>query len=327
MVSHNQSSSSPLEDIMMMSSRVMVAMRSKDYTSKSPIEHGDDSILPGQTSASTPCSEPLHIEKANLDMIICLPPKGMLHKSSFNPHARATQNYNIIEDLAISPSAMSTLEVLQTCPTQRKLLLSAIGVVDPQDSHLIIFDLKNHVPHLPHKLDFQIPVHVNTRLVVQTVIGEGASTCINSISCWKALGSPMINQSRTTLKAFDGRCFHPYGLLNDFLIELEGKIVAIDIEVFDAQLDCNPFLGQSLTYAMVVVVSSYLRIIMFLHKGRIVKMDQSSYYTSDTNSSNSIPFVGKLATPYEEVGVGLLKDSSLMGTFTFPPPNFPYNDA
>lgn len=28
---------------------------------------------------------------------------------------------------------------------------------------------------------------------------------------------------------------------------------------------------------------------------------------------------------YEGVGVSLLKDSSLMGTFTFPPPNFPYN--
>lgn len=39
MVSHNQSSSSLSAYIMMMSSIVMVAMRSKDYTSKSPVEN------------------------------------------------------------------------------------------------------------------------------------------------------------------------------------------------------------------------------------------------------------------------------------------------
>ena len=45
MVSHDQSSSSPLTDIMMMSFRVMVATRSKYYMSKSPAENGDDSRL------------------------------------------------------------------------------------------------------------------------------------------------------------------------------------------------------------------------------------------------------------------------------------------
>lgn len=47
------------------------------------------------------------------------------------------------------------------------------------------------------------------------------------------------------------------------------------------------------------------------------------YYTSDPNSVGSIPFVGKMNSPYEYIGVGLLKDSSLMGTFVIPPPNFP----
>jgi hypothetical protein len=41
---------------------------------------------------------------------------------------------------------MSALEVLQSCPAQRKLLLSAIGAVDIQDSNLIIFDLENSTP-------------------------------------------------------------------------------------------------------------------------------------------------------------------------------------
>lgn len=118
MVSHDQSSSSPSTDIMMMSSKVTVATQSKGYTSKSPVENEDDSSSLGQTSTSIlPSSKPLHIEKSNLDMIIRPPPKGMLRKSPFNPHARAPKNYNIVKYLVMSPSDMSALEVLQTCPT------------------------------------------------------------------------------------------------------------------------------------------------------------------------------------------------------------------
>ena len=39
------------------------------------------------------------------------PPKGVVHKSTFNSHGRAAKNYNIVEDLAQSPFAVSTLEV------------------------------------------------------------------------------------------------------------------------------------------------------------------------------------------------------------------------
>ena len=69
----------------------MVVMRSKYYTLESHVEDGDNSSSPGQTSTSTPPSfEPLHIEKPNPYMIICLPHKGMLRKPAFNPHVRAT---------------------------------------------------------------------------------------------------------------------------------------------------------------------------------------------------------------------------------------------
>lgn len=61
------------------------------------------------------------------------------------------------------------------------------------------------------------------------------------------------------------------------------------------------------------------------HKGNIVKLDQLSYYTSYPNSSDSVPFVGKSTTLYKDVGVGLLKYSSPIGTFFFLPPNFPHN--
>jgi len=47
-------------------------------------------------------------------------------------------------------------------------------------------------------------------------------------------GSPTLNQSLTILKAFDGRGFHPFGILQDFPIGVEGKIVNLDVEVVDA---------------------------------------------------------------------------------------------
>lgn len=46
-----------------------------------------------------------------------MPPKGVVQTSNFNPHARAYEKYNIIEDLVMSPSTISALEVLQTCST------------------------------------------------------------------------------------------------------------------------------------------------------------------------------------------------------------------
>jgi hypothetical protein len=51
--------------------------------------------------------------------------------TTFNPNSRAAQNYNIVEDLAQAMCAMSTLEVLQHCPSQRRMLLAAIDAFDP----------------------------------------------------------------------------------------------------------------------------------------------------------------------------------------------------
>ncbi|MCY6488145.1 hypothetical protein, partial [Actinobacillus pleuropneumoniae] len=55
-------------------------------------------------------------------------------------------------------SGMFALEVLQSCPMQQKSVLSAIGAIDPSDSSLITFVLENHVPRLPHQIDFLIQV-------------------------------------------------------------------------------------------------------------------------------------------------------------------------
>ena len=82
-----------------------------------------------------------------------------------------------------------------------------------------------------------------------------------SLSCWRAIGSPKINHSPTTLKAFDGCGFQPYGLLPAIHVELGGKSVSIHIEVVYAPLDYNLLLGHNWFYAMQAVASTIFYII------------------------------------------------------------------
>ena len=74
---------------------------------------------PSTSSRESSSIVPLSIEKPTLNMILC-PPKSSLRKVVFNPNAQASQFYNVVEDLAQAPCAMSTLEVLQSFPTQCK---------------------------------------------------------------------------------------------------------------------------------------------------------------------------------------------------------------
>jgi hypothetical protein len=125
---------------------------------------------------TSPPNDTLHLERSGLDTVLGPPPKGVVQNSSFNPHACASQNYNIVEDLALAPSVMSALEVLQSCPTQWKELLKAIGGIDSTDTNLIIFDLEDHIPRIPPQLSFQIQVVVEKKNICRTVIDEGALT-------------------------------------------------------------------------------------------------------------------------------------------------------
>jgi hypothetical protein len=217
---------------------------------------------------------------------------------------------------------MSALEVLQSCPTQRKALLKSISGIDPTDMNLIIFDLEDHIPRLPSQLAFQIQVVVSDKNIFQTIIDEGASTCVMSLACWKAIGSPSLNESQNTLKAFNGSGFNPYGFLPSSPITLEGKMVQVEVEVFDAPLDYNLLLGHSWIDSMCVVVSTLFRVVCFPHQGKVVTIDQLAFFNSNTHTGN-VPFIAKTPPGYENVGVGLLKDSSLMGTFPIPPPDVP----
>jgi hypothetical protein len=64
-----------------------------------------------------------------------------------------------------------------------------------------------------------------------------------SFSCWKAIGSPPLNESQNTLRAFNGLGFKPYGVLPSLPVTLEGKTVQVEVEVFDTPLDYNLLLG------------------------------------------------------------------------------------
>jgi hypothetical protein len=200
-------------------------------------------VQPSPTSP--PTNGPLHLKRQSLNTVLLPPPKGVLRKSTFNPHARAAQNYSIVEDLAQTPYVMSTLEFLQSCPIQWKTLLKAIGGINPTDTNLIIFDLEDHIPRLPPQLTFQIQVIVSDKNVCRTIIDEGASMCVMSITCWKTIDSPPLTESHNTIKPFNGSGFKPYGVLPSLLITLEGKTVQVEVEVFDAPLDYNLLLGRS----------------------------------------------------------------------------------
>ena len=115
---------------------------------------------------------------------------------------------------------ISTLEVLQIFPTQCKNLLTALGVLDLDNTNLIHFNVENYKPRLPHKLDFQIIIKVVGKKFFRMVLDEGASTSVLSLFCWKALSSLELVTSPMTLKAFDRRGFQPHGLISALAVKL-----------------------------------------------------------------------------------------------------------
>ena len=139
-------------------------------------------------------------------MILC-PPKSTLRKVVFKPNSQAAQFYNVVEALSLAPYAMSTLEVLQICPIQCKNMLTTLGALDPDNTNLIHFNVENYKSRIPHKLAFQIIMKLVEKKVFRTILDEGASTSILSLSFWKSIGSPNLVTSPTNLKAFDGQFF------------------------------------------------------------------------------------------------------------------------
>lgn len=94
----------------------------------------------------------------------------------------------------------------------------------------------------------------------------------------------------------------------------------LKFEVVDTNLNYNLLLGRSWTHAMVCVVFDLFRILFFPYQGKIVIVDQLAFFSS-YYSTRKFPYVGNTTTPYENIGPGLFKDSSLMGIFSLPPRN------
>ena len=88
---------------------------------------------------------------------------------------------------------MSTLEVLQSFPTQRKNLLSALGALDMDNSTTITFNVENYKSRLSHQLAFQIEARVIGMKFHRSVLDKGSSTLVLSMSCWKELDSSGLN--------------------------------------------------------------------------------------------------------------------------------------
>jgi hypothetical protein len=178
-----------------------ITTRAHNYSKPSTSEKGKEADLP---------SLPLHIKKTLGEMMTHIP-KGAFKKASHNPNARAAQNYSVVEDLLQTPCAMSALVVLQSCPAQRKVLLTTLGSTETCNLGAIMLDTIDLKPCLPYHVAFQIvvahPTKTFTHNIFCTVVDKGTSKFVMSLACCKTIGQPTLSPSPTLLTAFDGHCF------------------------------------------------------------------------------------------------------------------------
>jgi len=67
-------------------------------------------------------------------------------------------------------------------------------------------------------------------------------------------------------------------MYRNFSVTLVGKTIHVDIEVIDVPLYYNILLVRSYTYATLVATSTVLSKMFFPHEGKIVTIDQLTYY-------------------------------------------------
>ena len=71
---------------------------------------------------------------------------------------------------------------------------------------------------LPYHVALSIDDIHGGKTIGRAVVDEGASTCVMSLSYWKALRSLELVPSNNLLTDFEGRSFHPHGILPAFEI-------------------------------------------------------------------------------------------------------------
>ena len=158
------------------------------------------------------------------------------------------------------------------------------------------FHLSDVKIHLPYHVALSIDVIHGGKTIGRAIIDEGDSTCVMSLSCWKALESLELVPSNTLLTAFNGRSFHPHGILPAFEIKLAGKVVSIEVEVIDAPLDYNLLLGRNWTYAMSTIASVVFHVVVFPHERKLVTIDQRDFTRKVHLESNesTVPLVDQV---------------------------------
>ena len=160
----------------MVRSYTLIHTRNKNY----------ETVTPKKGKSTCETSNPLTIENPAETMPKIL--KGVFKKTLHNPNARVVANYSVVEYLAQTPCAISALEVLESCPTQRNAFLVALGSID-SSSLMAKFNLSDVKIHLPYHVALSIDVIHGGNTIGKAIFDEGASTCVMSLSCRKALGS------------------------------------------------------------------------------------------------------------------------------------------
>ena len=73
---------------------------------------------------------------------------------------------------------MYVLEVLQSCPSQRKSLLSALGVNDDKSSSIIKFETMGLQPFFPYYVSLLVHVECLNMTIKRTLIDEGTAASV-----------------------------------------------------------------------------------------------------------------------------------------------------
>jgi hypothetical protein len=141
---------------------------------------------------------------------------------------------------------------------------------------------------------------------------------------WKKLSSPELIPSAITLRACDGRPSSPEGIFQNFLVELRGKNILIDIEFIDSPLDYNILFGHIYMYAVKNVACSMFLTMMFPHNRKIITIDQVSHYEPNhsSNIDNILPLFHTSSDTYPlmDMGPEIFKDPSFLGEYHGAPP-------
>jgi hypothetical protein len=104
-----QPKSSVDHSVLLTSEEILLETRNRQY--------GMPPYSTPTTSEALPTNkgQPLMIPRPHAEPIPRIPHMP-LRRNMHNPHARATHNYSLVDDLDQSPVAIFVLEVLQTCP-------------------------------------------------------------------------------------------------------------------------------------------------------------------------------------------------------------------